>query len=173
MAAMSEQSDVILTPNSYDDGDLKRELDRRLWGYPKLVDACPFSVLADVRRKNLEEREKILGSLPAIHSESAPDVSGGRPTEIPGGGDITRDWSLSHTPPYEDEAHANEDVNPDIHGVYTNEAENHPENDSEQSVTQSAQLSVGEIAADRHSVPYDTEHTQERWTSVEAVELDE
>ena len=132
---MSEQSDVILTPNSYDDDFLKRWLDRHLWGYPKLVDACPFSVLADVRRKNLEEREKILGSLPAIHSKSAADASGGQRTEIPGGGDIARDWSLSHTPPYEDEAHANEDVNPDIHGVYTNETENHPENDSEQSVT--------------------------------------
>ena len=52
---MSEQSDVILTPNSYDDGFLERWLDRVLWGYPKLVDACPFSVLADVRRKNLED----------------------------------------------------------------------------------------------------------------------
>ena len=52
---MSEQSDVILTPNSHDDDFLKRALDRHLWGYPKLVDACPFSVLADVRRKNLED----------------------------------------------------------------------------------------------------------------------
>ena len=128
---MSEQSDVTLTPNSYDDDFLKWGLDRLLWGYPKLVDACPFSVLADVRGKNLEEREKSAPPLPAIHSESAPDASGGRPTEIPGGGDIARDWSLSHAPPYEDEAHANEDVNPDIHGVYTNEAENHPEDHSE------------------------------------------
>ena len=52
-------------------------------------------------------------------------------------------------------------MNPDVHGVYTKEAENHPEDDSQQSVTQSAQLSVGEIVADRHSVPYNTEHTQE------------
>ena len=160
MAAMSEQSDVILTPNSYDDDFLKRWLDRHLWGYPKLVDACPFSVLADVRRKNLEEREKILGSLPAIHSESSPDASGGRPTEIPGVGDITRDPSLPHSPPHEDQAVTNENVNSDIHGVYTDEAENHPEDDSEQSVTQSVEVSVGEIVADRTSVPYDTEHTQ-------------
>ena len=128
---MSEQSDVILTPNSYDDDFLKRALDRRLWGYPKLVDACPFSVLADVRRKNLEEREKILGSLPAIHSESAPDASGGRSTEIPGGGDIIRAPSLTHSPSHEDRAFTNENVNPDIHGVYTNEAENYPKDDSE------------------------------------------
>ena len=138
---MSEQSDVILTPNSDDDDFLKRWLDRHLWGYPKLVDACPFSVLADVRRKNLKERMKILGSLPAIHSESAPDVSGGRPTEIPGVGDITRGSSLPHSPPHEDQAFTNEDVNPDVHGVYTNEAEDHPEDHSEQSVTQSVQVS--------------------------------
>ena len=152
-----------LTPNSYDDDFLKRWLDRHLWGYPKLVDACPFSVLADVRRKNLEEREKILGSLPAIHSESAPDASGGRPTEIPGGGDIAQDPSLPHSPPHEDQTFTNENVNPDIHGVYANEAENHPENDSEQSITQSVEVSVAEIVAERHSVPYDTNHTQERW----------
>ena len=153
---MSEQSGVILTPNSVNDDFLKRALDRHLWGYPKLVDACPFSVLADVRRKNLEEREKILGSLPAIHSESAPDAPGGRPTEIPGGGDIAQDPSLPHSPSHEDQAFTNENVN---HSVYTNEAENYPKDDSEQSVTQSVQLSVGEI--DRHSVPYDTGHTQE------------
>ena len=160
---MSEQSDVILTRNRADADSLKGVLDRYLWGYPKLVDACPFSVLADVRRKNLEEREKILGSLPAIHSESSPDASGGRSTEIPGGGDITRDPGLPHSPPHEDRTLSDENVNPDIHGVYTDEAENHPEDDSEQSVTQSVEVSVGEIVADRHSVPYDTEHTQERW----------
>ena len=158
---MSEQSDVILTPNSYDDDFLKRWLDRHLWGYPKLVDACPFSVLADVRRKNLEERKKSAQPLPTIHSESAPDASGGRPTEIPGGGDIAQDPNLLHSPSREDRAFTNEDVNPDIHGVYTNETENHPEDDSEQSVTQNVQVSVGEIVADRHSVPYNTEHTQE------------
>ena len=158
---MSEHSGVILTPNSYDNDSLKWYLGQRLWGYPKLVDACPFSVLADVRGKNLEEREKILGSLPAIHSESAPDASGGRPTEIPGGGDIAQDPNLLHSPSREDRAFTNEDVNPDIHGVYTNETENHPENDSEQSVTQRFEVSVGEIVADRHSVPYDTGHTQE------------
>ena len=158
---MGEQSDVILTPNSHDDDFLKRALDRHLWGYPKLVDACPFSVLADVRRKNLEEREKILGSLPAIHSQSAPDASGGRPTEIPGVGDITRDPGLPHSPPHEDRTLSDENVNPDIHGVYTNETENHPEDDSEQSVTQRFEVSVGEIVDDRHSVPYDTEHSQE------------
>ena len=158
---MSEQSDVILTPDSYNDDFLKRCLFRHLWGYPKLVDACPFSVLADVRRKNLEEREKILRSLPAIHSESSPDVSGGRPTKIPGGGDITRLPSLPHSPPHEDRTLSDENVNPDIHGVYTDEAENHPEDDSEQSVTQNVEVSVGEIVDDRHSVPYDTEHTQE------------
>ena len=159
---MSEQSDIILTPDRGNDDSLKCCLDRHLWGFPKLVDACPFSALADVRRKNLEEREKIFGSLLAIHSESAPDASGGRSTEIPGGGDITRDPGLPHSPPpHEDRTLSDENVNPDIHGVYTNEAENHPEDDSEQSVTQSAQLSVGEIAADRHSVPYDTGHTQE------------
>ena len=47
-----------------------------------------------------------------------------------------------------------------MHSVYANEAENHPEDHSEQSVTQSTQASVGEIVAVRHSVPYDTEHTQ-------------
>ena len=159
---MSEQSDVILTPNSYmyDNDSLKWELDRHLWGYPKLVDACPFSVLADVRRKNLEEREKSAPPLPAIHSESAPDASGGRSTEIPGGGDITRDPGLPHSPPHEDGTLSDENVNPDIHGVYTDEVENHPEDDTEQSVTQSVEVSVGEIVADRHSVPYDTEDTQ-------------
>ena len=131
---MSEQSDVTLTPNSFGDDSLKWVLDRHLWGYPKLVDACPFSVLADERRKK-EERKKRTWSLPSIHSDSASDASRGQRTEILGGGDITRDWSLSHTPPYDDEARANEDVNPDIHGVYTNEAENHPEDDSQQSVT--------------------------------------
>ena len=161
MAVMSEQSDVILTPSSYGDDLLKWELDRHLWGYPKLVDACPFSVLADVRRKNLEEREKILGSLPAIHSESAPDASGGRPTEIPGGGDIAQDPSLPHSPSHEDQAFTNENLNPDIHGVYTNEAENYPKDDSEQSVTQSAQVSEGRFVADRRSVPYNTEDSQE------------
>ena len=158
---MSEQSDVILTPNSIDNDFLKRWLDRRLWGYPKLVDACPFSVLADVRRKSLEEREKSAPPLPAIHSESAPDASGGRSTEIPGGGDIPQELSLTHSPPHDDRAFTNENVNLDIHGVYTNVVENHPEDDSEQSVMQSVQGSVGEIVADRHSVPYDTEHTQE------------
>ena len=137
---MSEQSDVILTPNSSDDDFLKRWLDRHLWGYPKLVDACPFSVLADVRSKNLEEREKSAPPLPAIHSESAPDASGGRFTEIPGGGNITRDASLTHSPSHEDQAFTNENVNPDIHGVYTNVVENHPEDDSEQSVTKSVQV---------------------------------
>ena len=158
---MSEQSDVILIPNRFDDGLIKRALDRHLWGYPKLVDACPFSVLADVRRKNLEERKKRTWPLPSIHSESAPDASGGRPTEIPGGGDIAQDPSLPHSPSHEDRAFTNENVNPDIHGVYTNEAEDYPKDDSEQSVTQSVQVSVGEIAGDRHSVPYDTGHTQE------------
>ena len=133
---MSEQSDVILTPNSYDDDFLKRWLDRHFWGYPKLVDTCPFSVLADVRRKNLEERMK-------IHSESAPDASGRRSTEIPGGGDITRDPGLPHSPPHEDRTLPNENLNPDIHGVYTDKVENHPEDDSEQSVTQSVQVSGG------------------------------
>ena len=150
-----------LTPNSYDDDFLKRWLDRHLWGYPKLVDACPFSVLADVRRQKLEERETSASPLPAIQLESAPDASGGRPTEIPGGGDITRDPGLPHSPPHEDRTLSDENVNPDIHGVYTDEAENHPEDHSEQSVTQSVEVSVGEIVADRHSVPYDTEHTQE------------
>ena len=157
---MSEQSDVILTPNRYRNEDLKRALGGIFWGYPRLVDACPFSVLADVRKKNLEEREKSAPPLPAIHSESAPDASGGRSTEIPGGGDITRDPGLPHSPPHEDRTLSNENVNPDIHGVYTNEAENYLKDNSEQSVTQSVEVSVGEIVADRHSVPYDTEHTQ-------------
>ena len=161
MVVMSEQSDAILTPNSDVDDFLKRWLDRHLWGYPKLVDACPFSALADVRRKNLEERKKRTWPLPSIHSESAPDASGGRATEIPGVGDITRDTSLPHSPSHEDQAFTYENVNPDIHGVYTNEAERQPEDDSEQSVMQSVQGSVGEIVANRHSVPYDTEHTQE------------
>ena len=160
---MSEQSDVILTPNSFDDDFLKRWLNRHFWGYPKLVDACPFSVLAEVRRQILEERKKSAPPLPAIHSESASDASGGRPTEIPGGEDIPQEPSLTHSPSHEDQAFTNENADPDIHGVYTNVVENHPEDDSEKSVTQSVQLSVGEIVADRHSVPYDTEHTQERY----------
>ena len=138
---MSEQSDVILTPNSDDDDFLKRWLDRHLWGYPKLVDTCPFSVLADVRRKNLEERKKRTWPLPSIHSESAPDASGRRPTEILGGGDITQDPGLPHSPPHEDRTLSNKNENPDIHGVYTDEVENHPEDDTEQSVTQSVQVS--------------------------------
>ena len=158
---MSEQSDVILTPDSYIDGYFELWLGRHLWGYPKLVDACLFSILADVRRKNLEERGKSAPPLPAIHSESAPDASGGRPTEIPGGEDIPQEPSLTHSPSHEDQAFTNENADPDIHGVYTNVVENHPEDDSEKSVTQSVQLSVGEIVADRHSVPYDTENTQE------------
>ena len=157
---MSEQSDVILTPNSFDDDFLKRWLNRHLWGYPKLVDTCPFSVLADVRRQNLEERKKRTWPLPSIHSESAPDASGGRPTEIRGG-DITQDPSLPHSPPHEDRVFTNENVNPDIHGVYTDEAENHPEDHSEQSVTQSVQVSEGRFVADRRSVPYNTEDSQE------------
>ena len=157
---MSEQNDVILTRNSYDDDFLKRWLDRHFWGYPRLVDTCPFFVLADVRRQNLEERKKRTWPLPSVHLESAPDASGGRPTEIRGG-DITQDPSLPHSPPHEDRVFTNENVNPDIHGVYTDEAENHPEDHSEQSVTQSTQASVGEIVAVRHSVPYDTGHTQE------------
>ena len=153
---MNEQSDVILTPNSINDDLLRRALDGRLWGYPKLVDACPFSVLADVRRKNLEERKKLVGLYQAILSESSPDASGRRPTKMPGGGDIIRDPSLTHSPSHEDRAFTNENVNPNIHGVYTNEAENYPKDDSEQSVTQSVQVSVGEIVADRHK-----ENTQE------------
>ena len=133
---MSEQSDVILTPDSYIDGYFELWLGRHLWGYPKLVDACPFSVLADVRRKNLEERKKRTWPLPFIHSESAPDASGGRPTELRGG-DITQDPSLPYSPPHQDQAFTNENVNPDIHGVYADEVENHPEDDFEQSVTQS------------------------------------
>ena len=152
--------DVILTSHSFNDDWLKWELDRLLWGYPKLVDAYPFSVLADVRRKKLEERRKSAPQLPAIHSESAPDASGERPTEIRGG-DITQDPSLPYSPPYQDRAFTNENANTDMHSVCANEAENHPEDDSEQSVTQSTQASVGEIVADRHSVPYDTGHTQE------------
>ena len=138
---MSEQSDVILTPNRYRDEDLKQALDQILWGYPKLVDACPLSVLADVRLQNLEKRRKRTRPLPAIHSESAPDASGGRSTEIPGGGDITRDPGLPHSPPHEDRTLSDENVNPDIHGVYTDEVENHPEDDTEQSVKQSVQVS--------------------------------
>ena len=160
---MSEQSDDILTTNSIDDDFPKRVLGGILWGYPKLVDMCPLSILTDVRKQKIQEREKSTRPLPASHSESTSDASEGRPTEIPGGGDITQDSSLPHSSPHEDQASTNENVNPDIHGVYTDKAENHPEDDSEKSVTQSVQLSVGEIVADRHSVPYDTEHTQERY----------
>ena len=158
---MSEQSDDILTTNSIDDDFPKRVLGGILWGYPKLVDACPFCVLADVRRQNLEEREKRAWSLPFIHLESATNVPEGQHPESPGGGDITRDPGLPHSPPHEDRTLSNENLNPDIHGVYTDEVENHPEDDSEQSVTQSVQVSGKKIAADRHSVPYDTGHTQE------------
>ena len=49
--------------------------------------------------------------------------------------------SLTHSPSPEDQAFTNEDVNPDVHGVYTNEAESHPEDHSEQSVKQSVQVS--------------------------------
>ena len=139
---MSEQNDVILTPNRGNDDILKRVLDQLLWGYPKLVDACPFSVLADVRKQNIQEREKSTLPLPASHSESASDASGGRLTEVLGGGDITRDPGLPHSPPHEDQVFTNENVNPDIHGVYINEAENHPDDDSEQSVAQSVQVSI-------------------------------
>ena len=131
---MSEQSDIILTPNSVNDDFLKRALDRRLWGYPKLVDACPFCVLADVRRQNLEEREKRAWSLPFIHLESATNVPEGQHRELPGGGDITRDPSL---PPSlrKGQVSANENVHSDITDLHTYEAENHPEDDSVQSVT--------------------------------------
>ena len=139
---MSEQSDVILTPSSYGDDLLKWELDRLLWGYPKLVDACPFSVLTDVRKHKIQEREKSTRPLPASHSESTSDASEGRPTEIPGVGGITRGPSLPHSPPHEDQVFTNENMNPDIHGVYINEAKNHPDDDSEQSVAQSVQVSI-------------------------------
>ena len=75
---MSEQGDVILTPCSYGDGELKPSLDGLLWGYPKLVDACPFSVLSNVRNQKLEERPESAWPLPVTHSESAPDASEGR-----------------------------------------------------------------------------------------------
>ena len=77
------------------------------------------------------------------------------------GAETLLDPSLPYSPPHQDQAFTNENANTDMHSVYANEAENHPEDHSEQSVTQSTQASVGEIVADRHSVPYDTGHTQE------------
>ena len=139
---MSEQSDDILTTNSIDDDFPKRVLGGILWGYPKLVDMCPLSILTDVRKQKIQEREKSTRPLPASHSESASDASEGRPTEIPGVGGITRGPSLPHSPPHEDQIFTNENMNPDIHGVYINEAENHPDDDSEQSVAQSVQVSI-------------------------------
>ena len=40
--------------------------------------------------------------------------------------------------------------------MYTDESENHPKDDSEQSVTQRVQVSVGEIVADRTDTAYHT-----------------
>ena len=138
---MSEQGDVILTPCSYGDGELKPSLDGLLWGYPKLVDACPFSVLADVRKQKLEEWEEIDKPLPAIHSELATDAPGGKHTELPGGGDITRDPSLSHSPPHENRASMDEHAHSDVHGVYSFEAENHPGENPLQTTTQGGSVS--------------------------------
>ena len=109
------------------------------------------------------EREKRAWSLPTIHLESATDVPEGQHPELPGGGDITQDPSL---PPSlrKDQVSANENVHSDVTDLHTYEAENHPENDSVQSVTQSitvVQDLVGERLPDRHSVPGDTERTQE------------
>ena len=127
---MSVQSDVILTPNSFDDDFLKRWLNRHLWGYPKLVGECPFSVLTDVRQQNLEAIRETIWQPQTIHSESARDASEGRPTEIPDGGDITQDPELLH-PPH-------------LRLLYTKYSG-----------------FGGEIVADRHSIPNDTEHTEE------------
>ena len=109
---MSEQSDVILTPNSYDDGFLERWLDRVLWGYPKLVDACPFSILAVVRKQKIEEREKSAKPIPAIHLETDTDAQEEQHPELPGGGNITRDPILPPSSPLEDQASTNEIVHP-------------------------------------------------------------
>ena len=48
--------DAILTCNSFDDDWLKEKLGRLLWAYPHLVDIV-FSGYADVRRRNIEQRQ--------------------------------------------------------------------------------------------------------------------
>ena len=80
-----------------------------------------------------------------------------------GRGDITWDPSLRHSPPHEHLTSTDENVHSDVIGLHTYQTENHPEEHSEQSITNNipvVQDLVGEKVANRHSVPYDTEHTQ-------------
>ena len=95
---------------------------RVLWGYPKLVDACPFSVLADVRKKNMEEQE-------------TTDGPEGRHPELPGGGDTTRYPSPPYSPSRENQASMESDAHPDVHGVYNQEDRHHLEEDPQHPVT--------------------------------------
>ena len=157
MAVMNEQSDVIPTPNSGNDDWTKRWLDRALWGYPKLVEACPFSVLADARRRNLEEGESSI-------SESATDASEGQHPELPSGGDTTRNPSQSPSPSHENQASTNEDVHPDVNDVYALEAENHPVDVFVQTTMESRAVSQepsAELVGGESSVPCSADHMRD------------
>ena len=118
---MDGQSDVILTPNSSGQKWLEWALARYLWGYPKLVKACPSSALLQIREKNLKEQKKkeretnVLGL--------ATDASEGRHPELPG---TTRSQSRSPAPSRGDQVSTDENMHPDVHGVYTFEAASHP-----------------------------------------------
>ena len=65
--------DVILTSNSFDDDWLKEKLGRLLWAYPHLVDIV-FSGYADVRRRNIEQRQTKQNGRRAAPDESEKEV---------------------------------------------------------------------------------------------------
>ena len=65
--------DVILTSNSFEDDWLKVELDRLLWGYPHLVGVA-FSGYADVRRRNIEQRQTRQNDREAVPAGSEKEV---------------------------------------------------------------------------------------------------
>ena len=85
--------------NSYSNDWLECRLRRRLWGYPKLASFAFYSELADVRRRNQEERE--------IEK-------------------LDRDLSKPPSPSHGQPPFTGEKGQPDVHVVYACESENYP-----------------------------------------------
>ena len=111
------QSDNILTLVSYDDDWLKKVLVRLLWGYPKLVDSLPFSVLANARRQILQARNH-------LHSAQHPA-------------------DAHHTDPDTNRMERSDSLSMDIYddeSLPSYDAENHPGNDFEQTATQNTPM---------------------------------
>ena len=108
--------------NSYSNDWLECRLGRRLWGYPKLASFAFYSALADVRRRNQEEREieKSAQSHSESHSEPAT-ASDGRHLEL-----LDRDLSKPPTASHGLPPFTGEKGQPDVHGVYACESENYP-----------------------------------------------